>query len=495
MAKGKSANPMDAYRKAQRKKELKKARPRSERRPISKAAPSDIEDEIAKLESASELPVSERTRLADLKAELEKINKKKEEYVQEHPEHRKLVFKSRRPAESRDEKKEESTTPKKRNVFKKNGLPRHPERSIYYDPIMNPYGVPPPGMPYVERGNEAEPESDDEIVMPEGPPPAEEDSDEDIPMPDGPPPPKPGEQQASPLSIGPVPVMSPSPPAGLPPTSTGVPVIPPPPPSMPFMSPNPGITMPPPPPPPLPGFPNVVSPPPPPPGFLTMASSPPPPPPGFPVMAGTIPGVPPPPTGFPPFSPSHFQPPLPPPPPGFYPRKGNAGAIQDPLSSIPHQTFQAHRAAKGAGQTTLPRNPSLPQKPVSGGVRLSTAGSPPAPAASAVISAEPELRDFKKESTAFVPAALKRKRVGTGSKVNAAPTVGLAEDHDGDAGPAPVARPDLLSTLQDKFGPPPPKKAKGEVEGTKTSAVKPKDDYDKFLEEMGDVLGPSKATS
>ncbi|TBU34478.1 WW domain binding protein 11-domain-containing protein [Dichomitus squalens] len=512
MAKGKSANPMDAYRKAQRKKELKKNKAeRAKARDFSlvKKDTRDIEDEIAKLESASELPVSERARLADLKAELEKINKKKEEYVQEHPEHRKLVFKSRRPAESRDEMKAESTTPKKRNLFKKNGLPRHPERSIYYDPIMNPYGVPPPGMPYVERAllphevdSEAEPESDDEIVMPEGPPPAEEDSDEDIPMPEGPPPPKPGEQQASPLSTGPVPVMSPSLPAGVPipplaplapipllpplppgspPTSTGVPVIPPPPPGMPFMSPIPGITMPP--PPPLPGFPNMVSPP------------PPPPPPGFPVMAGTIPGVPPPPTGFPPFPPSHFQPPLPPPPPGFYPRKGNAGAIQDPLSSIPHQTFQAHRAAKGAGQTTLPRNPSLPQKPVSGGVRLSTAGSPPAPAASAVISAEPELRDFKKESTAFVPAALKRKRVGTGSKVNAAPTVGLAEDHDGDAGPAPAARPDLLSTLQDKFGPPPPKKAKGEVERTKTSAVKPKDDYDKFLEEMGDVLGPSKATS
>ena len=112
----------------------------------------DIEDEIAKLESTPELSASDKTRLADLKSELEKINKKKEEYVQEHPEHRKLVFKSRRPAESREDKKEDNTALKKRNLFKKNGLPRHPERSIYYDPVMNPYGVPPPGMPYVERG-------------------------------------------------------------------------------------------------------------------------------------------------------------------------------------------------------------------------------------------------------------------------------------------------------------------------------------------------------
>lgn len=39
----------------------------------------------------------------------------------------------------------------KRNLFNKNGLPRHPERSIYYDPVMNPFGVAPPGMPYLER--------------------------------------------------------------------------------------------------------------------------------------------------------------------------------------------------------------------------------------------------------------------------------------------------------------------------------------------------------
>jgi len=28
---------------------------------------------------------------------------------------------------------------------------KRPERSIYYDPVMNPYGAPPPGMPYKER--------------------------------------------------------------------------------------------------------------------------------------------------------------------------------------------------------------------------------------------------------------------------------------------------------------------------------------------------------
>ncbi|KAM5531898.1 hypothetical protein V8D89_014452 [Ganoderma adspersum] len=501
MAKGKSSNPMDAYRKAQRKKELKKARScpscknKAERVKtrdfaLVKKDTRDLENEIAKLESASEPSASDKSRLAELKSELEKIVKKKEEYVQEHPEQRKLVFKSRRPHEPREETKEESTAPRKRNLFKKNGLPRHPERSIYYDPVMNPFGVPPPGMPYVERAllpheidSDAEPESDadDDIVMPEGPPPDEEeaeDSDDDIPMPDGPPPPRPGE---SPIPPSPLPSMATPPfvspllphglpvpplppyPSGIPPLPAGLPMLPPPPPGMPPLPMSLGGTMPP--------------PPPPPPGFPMMTSAPPPPPPGFAMMTGPSPGNhPPPPPGFPPFPP-HARPPIPAPPPGFYPRKGNTGVIQDPLSSIPHQTFQAHRASRAAGH----------QKATSGGVRLSTTI---APAASAVISAEPELRDFKKESTAFVPAALKRKRGGgAGSKVNAAPTVGSAEDSDGEGEPAPVARPDLLSTLQDKFGAP-QKKAKVEPGAKKPAAVKPKDDYDKFLEEMGDVLRP-----
>lgn len=90
---------------------------------------------------------SDPGKLAELKAELEKINKKKAEYVEEHPEQRRLVYRRRKEGEP------EPDLPvlKKRNLFKKNGLPRHPERSIYYDPVMNPFGVAPPGMPYVER--------------------------------------------------------------------------------------------------------------------------------------------------------------------------------------------------------------------------------------------------------------------------------------------------------------------------------------------------------
>lgn len=214
------------------------------------------------------------------------------------------------------------------------------------------------------------------------------------------------------------------------------------------------------PPPPPPGFPAI---PPPPPGFSVM------PPPGFgmpfgaPFMNTGIP--PPPPPGF-------LQPNLPPPPPGFFPRRAQAvGSMQDPLSSIPHQTFQAHRAEKA-----LPSHPSLPPKP-------STATSTTVSSA-AVVSAAPELRDFKKEATAFVPAALKRKRgsgVASSSRVNAAPLV----DSTGDSEPAAAPRPDLLGTLKSQFG-----SSSASREVKPKSVQKHKDDYEKFLEEMGDVLGP-----
>ncbi|KAI0652305.1 WW domain binding protein 11-domain-containing protein [Trametes meyenii] len=486
MAKG--SNPMDAYRKAQRKKELKKNKAeRSKARDFAlvKKDTRDLEDEIEKLESTPDPSAADKTRLAELKTELEKINQKKEEYVKEHPEQRKLVFRARRPAERRDEQNEQIAVPKTRNLFRKNGLPRHPERSLYYDPVYNPYGVPPPGMPYVERGkyrtrqricdpeflsiallpNEVDSEleeSDDDIVMPEGPPPEDADpevSDEDIPMPEGPPPPKPGQQA---LSLPPLPGASP------------VMLAVPPTPQFPSI-PSPSLPLAPPPPFGVPPPPFVVSPPPP----LVV----PPPPPGFTAMPRhEVPPLPP--AGFPPFPPPHMQPPLPPPPPGFYPRRDhNAGPIQDPLSSVPHQTYQVHRAARAAG----PPGP----KATSGGVRL---GPTPSPAVSAVISAGPELRDFKKEATAFVPAALKRKKVGGGSKVNAAPSVGPQDEKD-EVDAVPAARPDLLSTLQDKFGAPPPKKAKMEVGSAKVARAKPKDDYDKFLEEMSDILVPSKPST
>jgi len=127
---------------------------------VSHIAFTDLEDEIAELEAKPELSAVEKARLNEVKKELEHINKKKEEYVEAHPEQRRLVYASARRREQQKER-ENAGPPvpqelKKRNLFNKNGLPRHPERSVYYDPVINPYGMPPPGLPYVERGNHYE---------------------------------------------------------------------------------------------------------------------------------------------------------------------------------------------------------------------------------------------------------------------------------------------------------------------------------------------------
>ncbi|EJC98581.1 uncharacterized protein FOMMEDRAFT_143044 [Fomitiporia mediterranea MF3/22] len=482
MAKGKNLNPADALRKAQRKKELKKNKEQRQRNRdfvLVKKDTSELEDEVAVLEKSAELTKAQSSRLSELKAELAKVMKKKEEYVTEHPEQRNLVYRRRREKEG-DQEKTDTVPPekRKRNLFNKNGLPKHPERSVYYDPVMNPYGMPPPGMPYAERAllpgevdSEAESAgsdaSDDDIPMPDGPPPDasndnDDQSDEDIPLPDGPPPDAAEELPSEPpLPPGPPPL-----PLGLPPT-------------MPPFAPN--------------FAPQLVT------GIPFPPAS---------VMSATGQGLPPlpppPPPGF-----SYSVAPVPPPPPGFFSRRGQRlapGAMQDPLSDIPHQTYQAHRVARAAAgsnstltPSTLPINPSLPAKPVSADPGAS---NPPKRDvdSSATVSAEPQLRDFKKESTAFVPAALKRKKVGgaTSGRVNAAPSIGAETTGDAsgdnvtgeDVKTAP--KPDLLGSLREKFGPMANSANAtaddGESGAKKRKIERPKDDYDKFLTEMGDML-------
>lgn len=95
----------------------------------------------------------DKTRLSNLRAELDKLRKAKDEYVKEHPEHRKLVYGEPSATQSRgsDVGDNKPTVGAVRQLFGKDGLPLHPERSIYYDRVLNRYGVPPPGMPYMEK--------------------------------------------------------------------------------------------------------------------------------------------------------------------------------------------------------------------------------------------------------------------------------------------------------------------------------------------------------
>ncbi|KZS93021.1 hypothetical protein SISNIDRAFT_495734 [Sistotremastrum niveocremeum HHB9708] len=416
MAKGKNVNPADAFRKAQRKKELKKHKAeRTKTRDFSTAKKdtSELEAEINELLAKEDnLTTAESSRLSSLRSELDRINKKKEEYVAAHPEMRRLIYRTR-PQDQDKDGDPEAPVKKERKIFDKNGIPVHPERSVYYDAVMNPYGVPPPGMPYMERPpmpgevysdaeDDDDDDEDDDVIMPEGPPPEDEDLD-DIPMPEGPPPGKNGDFEEE-LPDGPPP-LPPLPPLPPPSQFSHVPFPPPPP----FL----------------------------PPGAFAV------PPPPFPGPSAMGPPMP------------YFPPPPPPPPRGF------------PASHVPMQSVSVSEH--------MPPPPFLPRKPGAAGAGSSGGGAP------GVISAEAELRDFKKESTSFVPASLQRKKAKAGpggSKVDAAPSVGQGSVTETVAS----ARPDLMKSLGKTLG--------DRVAAAKadTKSSEGDDDYSKFIEEVGSVL-------
>lgn len=220
------------------------------------------------------------------------------------------------------------------------------------------------------------------------------------------------------------------------------------------------------PPPPPPGFgigqaPVMM---PPPPGFGTSASLPPPPP-GFsqvyvtPLHSLPLGAIPPPPMGFPNFAPNLLPPPIPAAQHHRTRRRDGVVAQKDPFAPpIP---------------STLPPPPeSLPAKPQPPPLPLST---------TATISAEPELRDFKKEATSFVPRQAKKLpgKIGVNSRVNATPSTGEATEEVGSS------RPDLKQTLINAgFAAAAPDTKPVEMARSPKGA----DDYEKFMEDMDDLL-------
>ncbi|ELU41165.1 NpwBP domain-containing protein [Rhizoctonia solani AG-1 IA] len=454
-----------------------------------------LETEIHELEDIGEekLSSTQKDRLKELRTEVARIRKIKQDYVKAHPEQSHLVRglepRARRPEGTaatnagkfvawpakrcnQHDPGGSQATPAVRTVFGKNGLPLHPERSIYYDPVLNPYGMPPPEalLPHEieeDHGIQADPErevsdedsmmdsvhsdldeedsDDDDIVLPAGPPPSDlkhqssdsdsEDSDNDIPMPPGPPPPK-----------APPPL-----PTGLPPTGPSFP-------------PNAQYGIP------FPPFPPNAAP------HAQVHQHAPPPPPGFPTTLY-----------------STYTTPLVQPVP--YPQQmvgrelkardrqfaEAVRAVQDPLSNIPHVTYQAHQAQRhqpplssSTGGQHMALQHGLPPKP----------SNVPQTIASATVSAEPELRDLKKEATAFVPTSMRRatkkgpnNSAASGLQINAAP------DEGGDQSRLPAEpRKDLMSVLGSQLG------AKDKRTSGSNTTGQGKDDYEKFLAEVGSFL-------
>ncbi|WWC62033.1 uncharacterized protein I303_104620 [Kwoniella dejecticola CBS 10117] len=447
----KSSNPADAFRKAQRAKELKKNK--EERKKVRevqtvKKDTREIEADIRYLKSQTD--AASKTRLTELESELSYINKTKEAYVEQHPEARDRVFNIRKPKENAGTTREEA----QRHLYDENGRLRDPKKSIYYDAVYNPFGVPPPGMPYRERTPEAQSEheddvdedeedSDDEIIMPEGPPPTgqaeaipigvdsdDEDGDndsddsDDIPLPEGPPPPKPPSAMPPPMRLG-------------------------------FDAP---------------------------PGIVAGFRPPLPRPMAVPLHAHTHVHSRPPPPFAPPFAqasygpgPSTFRPPRqlhnrPPP------------MVQDPLSDAPTQTYQGHRIAQHA----LPSRPGGPSNPGSGpdpSTATSSDAPTPTPATgTGEISAAPVLRDLRKEATVFVPRGVKKRKTGASGFINAAPGAGEIDEEGDERKRVSTANEGLMGKLQGVLGDKPMTRPSSEVRGSKGD-----DDYQKFLEGLGDL--------
>lgn len=126
-----------------------------------------LEAEIRKLSGRHGLNSQDQARLTELKAELARIMKAKTDCkctlrspargssltnapfadVAAHPEHRKFVFPDR-PTTDPSGSQQQREPP---GLYNRDGKLKHPERSLYYDPVFNPFGAPPPGMPYRER--------------------------------------------------------------------------------------------------------------------------------------------------------------------------------------------------------------------------------------------------------------------------------------------------------------------------------------------------------
>jgi hypothetical protein len=103
--------------------------------------------------------------LDELEKELKHITAAKEKYVKEHPEEKDKVFKpwggkeKRGPLPGHEDEDGNGNAQASgsgsgrsmEHLYDDEGRLRDPKKSVYYDATYNPFGVPPPGMPYRER--------------------------------------------------------------------------------------------------------------------------------------------------------------------------------------------------------------------------------------------------------------------------------------------------------------------------------------------------------
>ncbi|KAG2640613.1 protein EARLY FLOWERING 5-like isoform X1 [Panicum virgatum] len=446
---GKVMNPTDAFRKQQRKKELKrnkKERKKVREVGILKKDPEAIREQIEKLEKMKAdgaLDKARKHKKRQLEDTYNLIVKKRKEYEQKMKEkgEQPVMFSHLGPPKRRSAAEEDD------------GANPKPEDSVYYHPTLNPSGAPPPGKPPMYKSpigpriplpsssnagassSMSESEAGPSTLPPPPPPPPLPATSEPIdpsasfPLPPLPPPPPPPPKPVSDSALPSLPP-PPPPPPGPPPREplSGHTILPPPPPppqrssganeSM-TDSAQPSVVLPPPPPPPglppksndveasgtsneTPGFKQDtaarVLPPPPPPQSSNLPPLPPRPLLQPDMVAPGAMRFPPPPDSRPQFmAPGVARPP--PPPPGLPP----AQMPMPPYGVLP-------------GPPPMPRPPFLPGPPMHPEEFAAFGPRPQLPQQpSYVKSAAPTvikrpLAQHTPELTAMVPASVRVKR-------------------------------------------------------------------------------------
>lgn len=442
----KSADPVQAARKAAIKREAKRNRERKEQAQEARTLRRDtsaLERQIHRLESRqATLNEDDQEELKRLQAEVANVKRIKEDYIRKHPEQKNFVrgyednetngsthADSSIGGPSRTSASQPSTARAAAQGVSQQTSTRDPRWSIYYDPVFNPYGAPPPGMPYLEKAH-AQLVAEGLLDAARPPPLPEEtaefldsgtdvDSDDssvdedlkDIVMPVGPPP------STLPLSA-----------------SNGN-------------------------------------------GDRKRQSD---------VEAGrgrhqpSYRGG----RGRGPGRPHH---------PGGrdgpHHHRSEGARPMHSIAGLPPRPPAGTAMRPAPPMNVANASPSRASAPTSGPPK--PPGPPPSIPDGVVISAEPQLRDFKKESTAFVPAALRKKQLeekermkrGLPGRINAAP---ISEEMSNSSAGSSTERPDLLKTLQAHL----PSKDSGGAGDRKQgqSSDISKQEYEHFLGEVGDLL-------
>ncbi|CEG36340.1 protein early flowering 5 [Plasmopara halstedii] len=139
----KTLNPMEAYRREQKKRELKKHRMERQKHKQVKLISMDtvaIREQLRNFErqvKANPTDGFARKRKQELEDTLQAVVKKQKEVADEE-------CRKQMGAPFRPQSMAQLTQTNKQKY-------QNPERSIYYDPIMNPFGAPPPGKPQIYR--------------------------------------------------------------------------------------------------------------------------------------------------------------------------------------------------------------------------------------------------------------------------------------------------------------------------------------------------------